>query len=184
MQGIEPCASRSQSERSTDELHPDTSQFYHLLKLIVGKRPEKFEETLKLVAYKLKGLQYAIRGTTSLVLQNIDMNVDDIDIVGDSTMALVCNELFKEYVISPVIYSESVKYKSYFGKFKINNILVEVYGDWQIKNKNGEWSEIFDARSDQTTNVNGVNMTTIPTEIKMFTLMGRWFALNKIKKQL
>lgn len=146
----------------------------------MGKRPKNFQDTLTLIAQKLDGHKYAIRGTSSLVLQNIDMNVDDIDIVGDSEMALSCNQIFKEFELSPVVYSESEKFKSYFGKFKINNILVEVYGDWQIKNPKGEWKTV----PFQRTQINGIFVTTIETELAMFTAMGRWSALQKIKKQL
>jgi DNA ligase (NAD+) len=124
----------------------------------------------RLVADQLKDTNYAIRGTASLVLQKIDMNVDDIDVVGDSKMALACNEIFKEYLIKPVAYSESPKFKSYFGQFEINGIKIEIMGDWQIKNPKGEWLSV----PVQRTQVDGIWLTTIDTEIAMFTAMGRW----------
>ena len=156
-----------------------------MLELIVGKRPEKFEETLKLIATRLSNKQYAIRGTSSLTLQNIDMNVDDIDIIGDSKTALECNNIFKEFLVKPVAYSESNQFKSYFGQFRINEILVEVYGDWQIKNAKGAWGQIYNANNSQIVLLPlGVNATKIETELSMFSDMGRWSALQKIKKQM
>lgn len=146
----------------------------------MGKLPEKFQETIGRIGNKLANYNYAIRGTSSLVLQKIDMNVDDIDVVGDRLMAEACNEIFKENLIKPVVYSESPKYKSYFGQFKINGILVEVYGDWEIKTPKGEWKKIEIDR----VLVDNVYVTTIQTELAMFAAMGRWSAYWKLKKQL
>lgn len=144
------------------------------------------DETITFVASQLKDNQYCLRGTCSLVLQNIDMNVDDIDILCDEKTALLANDLFKEYVIDPISYKESDKFKSYFGKFKINDIDVEFMGDWQIKHKDETWSEVFDGSSFNTVNVNGtiVKVSKIEDELKMFLLMGRFNAYQKIKKQL
>ena len=146
----------------------------------MGTKPERFQETIDLIASRLQGADYAIRGTASLVLQGLDMNVDDIDVGGDKTMALACNDLFKEFIISPVNYSESPKYKSYFGKFKINDILVEVYGDWQIKNPKGVWERAVFERVE----ADGIYLTSIESELKAYAAMGRWSVLHKIKRQL
>lgn len=143
-------------------------------------------ETIAFVASQLKGNQYCLRGTCSLILQNIDMNVDDIDILCNENTALLVNDLFKEYVINPVSYKESDKYKSYFGKFKINDIDIEFMGNWQIKHKDETWSETFDGSSFNAVNVNGtiVKVSKVEDELKMFLLMGRFNAYQKIKKQL
>jgi hypothetical protein len=154
----------------------------------MGKRPAKFVKTLGLLARQLEGTQYAIRGTAGIVLQNIEMNVEDIDIVTDGKTAQKCNELLADFVTKEVSYSESPKYKSYFGQFKINDILVEVYGDWQIKNPKGDWSPIFNAADSQRTLVTvedfAIYVTRIETELSMFVAMGRWTAYHKIKTQL
>jgi len=143
-------------------------------------------ETLTLLANQLKDTQYCIRGTSSLVLQSINMNIDDIDILCNKETALLANKLFKEYIVDAVSYKESDKFKSYFGKFIINGVNVEFMGDWQIKHKDGTWSEIFDGSSFNTVIVNGtiVKVSKIEDELKMFLLMGRFTAYQKIKKQL
>lgn len=146
----------------------------------MGKLPEKFRETTQLIAKRLVSTNYAIRGTASLVLQGLDMNADDIDVVGDKDMAEACNELLSDFLVKSVAYSESPKYKSYFGQFKINGILVEVYGNWEIKTPKGEWKKIEIER----TLVDNVYVTTIQKELAMFAAMGRWTAYHKIKKQL
>jgi DNA polymerase-1 len=162
-------------------------------------------EEIKRVVLKLAKLfrkkQYAIRGTTSLVLQEVEMNVDDIDIICDKKTAFACNQLLKKYQFEEVEFKESDKFKSYFGKFVIDGVLVEIMGEWQIKiakssnlpaGKAGfkvqSWGKKYDANPEQIMQTKigkeKVNLTTIETELDMFSQMGRWTAYHKIKKQM
>ncbi|MBN1169068.1 hypothetical protein JXA63_04220 [Candidatus Woesebacteria bacterium] len=154
---------------------------------------KELEKVVKLIAKKLKGKSYAIRGTASLMLQGFDMEVDDIDILTDKKTALSCNKIFKKYLQQEVEYSESDKYKSYYGKFIIDKILVEVMGEWQVKNqesriKNQEWSKKIIPIKNIITEVEVANekvkVTTAEHELEMFALEGRWNALHKLKKQV
>lgn len=115
------------------------------------------------------------------------MNVDDIDILCDKKTAEACNSLFKKFVLEEVTYKASLKFKSYFGKFKINNILVEIMGEWQIKDTNGNWSGLFNASAREKTEITlegqKIFVTTPETELLFFAKMGRWNAYQKIKKQ-
>lgn len=151
-------------------------------------KPPLFKETVLKIASLLEDCQYAFRGTTGLVLQGLEMNVDDIDILCDKKTALATNKLLKEYLLEEVAYKESPKFKSYFGKFEINGTLVEIMGKWQIKNSRGDWSNPFDASDNETTQLKldgqKVVVTSIETELLMFTKMGRWTAYRKIKGQL
>lgn len=154
----------------------------------MGKKPDDFEDVVKYVASKLQGKQYAIRGTASLVLHGFDFNVQDIDVLTDKKTALFCNTALKEILVEKVKYSESDKYKSYFGKFNINNILIEVYGNWQIKDTKGEWSEIFDASDDEIAELKignqNIKVTTVETELKTYVLIGRWNVYHKLRRLL
>jgi len=142
----------------------------------VSKLPSKFNETLVLLAEKLEGKQYAIRGTASLVLQGLDFNVADIDVV--------CDEETAKFVSDEVKYIESDKFKSFFGKFIVNGIDVEVMGNWQIKNSKGEWSRVFDGSERTSVEVGGreIFVTTLESELSMFLFMERWNAYHKLKK--
>ena len=91
-----------------------------------------WKETVLQLADKLQDKHYAFRGTTSLVLQGLDMNVDDIDILCGKQIAL-------EWGCK---YSEAKIYKSYFGQFNINNVLVEMYAEWKIKDQLVDWQRI------------------------------------------
>lgn len=140
---------------------------------------------LKIIVSKLDGHNYAIRGTASLILQGLDMKAIDVDIVCDEVAALKCNDLFKEYIITPVSFSESSKFKSYFGKFSINDIEIEIMGNWQIKKSNGEWSKIYDGSGSLLITYADIDIpvTTVAQELAMFADMGRWNAFHKIKRQ-
>jgi len=154
----------------------------------VVRKPEEFEKTILFLSETLGGHQYAFRGTASLVLQGIEMNVDDIDILCDEETALACNDLFQDFVLEKVSFKESPQFKSYFGKFRVNNILVEVMGEWQIKDTKGRWSDPFRAAESEREEIvisgQKVSVTTIETELSMFARLGRWNAYHKIKRQV
>lgn len=128
------------------------------------------------LARRLRGRQYALRGTASLVLQGLDMNVDDVDIL--------CDRATAEGLGAKL--SESPRFRSYFGQVEVGGVLVEIMGDWQIKDAKGGWSPPFTAAPGEVTQVAidgvAVNVTTIATELKMFALMGRWSAYHKIER--
>jgi len=65
---------------------------------------------------------------------------------------------------------------------------VEIMGEWQIKDRKGNWSEPFNGSNDEVTKVKvkskSIIVTKIQTELSMFAMMGRWNAYHKIKKQI
>lgn len=154
----------------------------------MSKTPESFISTILLLSDLLKGQQYAIRGTASLVLQGLDMIAQDIDILTDKDAALACNKLLKDYLVEEVKYKESEKFKSYYGKFKVNDIQVEIMGEWKIKDTKGNWSSPFDLSNGQRKKIllNGkeVYVTTVETELACFAKMGRWNAYHKVKREV
>jgi hypothetical protein len=139
--------------------------------------------------------QYAIRGTASLVLQGYDMNVDDVDIVCSKDAALAIGDIFGKSstcgfatieTIESVAYKESPKFKSYYGKYKVNGVQVEIMGEWQICDQRGVWGAPFDASERREIIVAGqkVWVTTVKSELKMFSQMARWNAYHKILSQV
>lgn len=132
-------------------------------------------ETIKQIAQKLAGYNYAIRGTASLVLQGLDFKVADIDVLCDEETAKYLN----------LKYSETSQFKSYYGKLAED---VEIYGCWQIKNSKGQWSEILVPTSMNhellTINDLKIPVTTIDFELHCYALIGRWTVFHKIKRLL
>lgn len=150
--------------------------------------PENFDQALMTLITRLNNYQYAVRGTTSLILHGLDMGLDDIDVLCNKETAFKVNSLFAKEIIKKVALSESSQFKSFYGAAKIAGVQIEFMGDWQIKDKKGNWCEPFKAAGSEieivTYKERQLPVTTIKTELKMFTLMGRWNALYKIKKQL
>jgi DNA polymerase-1 len=147
----------------------------------------EIERLILKIVKKLGAKHYAVRGTASLLLQSIEMQVNDIDIICDKKTALLFNKLFAQQLVEKVKYSQSDNFKSYFGRFAFDSVLVEVMGEWQIKSR-GKWSRVFNA-SEAEINMIKVNDKPIPvtkpeTELAMFAAMGRWTAYHKIKKQI
>lgn len=147
--------------------------------------PKKFRETVLELADELSGKTYAFRGTTSLVLQDLEMNIDDIDIICPRETALKCNKLLERHLTEEVSFKKTAKYKSYYGKFLLNEIEVEIMGEWQIKDTEGHWSQPYDGRDRKEMDIDdqSVYVTPVSEELKMFAQMGRWNAYHKIRRQ-
>ncbi len=132
-------------------------------------------ENIQEITQRLVDCNYAIRGTASLVLQGLDFVVADIDVLCDGETAKFLN----------LVYSESKQFKSYYGKLADN---VEIYGNWQIKNSKGEWSEILVPTPTNSYLLNTpdliIPVTTIEFELHCYALMGRWSVFHKIKSFL
>ena len=123
-----------------------------------------------------------------MVLQGLDMNVDDIDILCDKETALLTNTKLAGYLVEKVDYKESAKFKSYYGKFLIEGIGVEIMGDWQILDAKQTWSKMYVADADSITHVQigtlSIPVTKISLELELFARMGRWTAYQKLRKQV
>lgn len=148
--------------------------------------PENYKEAVIYISDKAKGtdINYCFRGTTSLILQGYDMNVDDVDILTDENGAVEFDEVFKDIMTESVGYKKSPKFISHYGKFKYKDVLGEVYGDWQIKDSKGVWSEPFNASNKIEISYEGrtIFVTPVDMELACFAKMGRWTAFQKIKK--
>lgn len=116
------------------------------------------------------------------------MGLDDIDILCDAQTALNANSKLSEYLVEKVTFKESPKFKSYFGKFLVDGVKVEIMGNWQIFSDKKGWSKIYDSKAENITHVKlgglEIPVTKIELELEVFALMGRWTAYQKIKRQL
>ena len=82
-----------------------------------------------------------LSGSTSLSMQGVDIEVHDIDIVTDKKGAFTLANRLKEYQVKEMAFSKTDKYKSYFGKYRIDDVDIDIMGDFQYKTKNNLWSE-------------------------------------------
>ena len=104
----------------------------------------KIIEALKEV-YKIlekSNVLWILSGSVSLLIQGVNINPrEDIDILTDENGSKEIYFLLEKYCVQKPQYSSTEEYQSYFGIYKINDVQVEVMGDFQYKLKNGNWSE-------------------------------------------
>lgn len=81
-----------------------------------------------------------LSGSTSLYLQGVNIEVNDLDILTDSYGAEYFDNVLKEFCIKKSEYSITDKYKSHFGIYEIDNVKIDIMGEFQYKLKSGEWS--------------------------------------------
>lgn len=105
-----------------------------------------------------------LSGSTSLYLQGVDIEVNDVDIVTDYNGAKYLNEILEEYCIKEMEYSVTEKYKSYFGIYNIDGVKVDVTGEFQYKLKNGEWSKPNHTNEIRYCKYNDVNIQVLKLE--------------------
>jgi len=89
----------------------------------------KFNKVLKILSEKLNRIDYVIVGSTNLALQGVNVKPKDVDILTDKKGAYSINERLKEYETLNVEWRKSKRFNSYFGKFNINGVEVEVMGE-------------------------------------------------------
>ncbi len=121
-----------------------------------------------------------IVGSTSLALQDVDVEPKDIDILTDKDGALKSNDVLKEFLIERVKWSQTEIYKSYFGKFRINDVLIDIMGEFSVYHR-GKWLSI----ASRLKNIHyiKVNILKIPvTELKIHLAFSKNSELKKDKE--
>jgi hypothetical protein len=101
---------------------------------------QKIKDVIKDICNRLINVKkWAINGSTSLVLQGIDLKPNDIDILTDRNHAYEIQEKLNDFVVEPVSYSSNGRYKSHHGVLSVRGVKVEIMGNLQVF-RNGEWS--------------------------------------------
>jgi hypothetical protein len=86
-------------------------------------------------------------------------------------------------VVKKSEYSSTDKYKSYFGIYKIDDIQVEVMGDFQYMTKEGIWSKENQTHEIIYKEYHGMQlpMLTLEQELQEYENMGRTDKAEKIR---
>lgn len=151
---------------------------------------KNLQHTLLVLNNKLKNskIKYRIVGSTSLILQGIDIPANDIDILTDQLGAEKITKLLKEYQISELKFSRTEKFASYKADFEINNIKIEVMGDLEV-NVDGKWiKRVLEEKNKILTkiDVNGkkivIPITTLESHLSAYKSLNRNKDIDKIKK--
>ena len=130
---------------------------------------------------------WVLSGSTSLVIQGVDVTINnDIDILTDKKGSIEIDRIFAEFRVKDLDYSTTDKYKSYFGIYRINNIQVEVMGDFQYKMNNGEWADFNQNNEIFIKIFEGMNLPLLKLEqeYKEYFSVGNHDKAEKIKELL
>ncbi len=109
----------------------------HLLAVAIKPR---WRATLRRVLPTLDaaGLPYKLVGGAAVAVHGIPLAVKDLDLEMDAEDAYRFQELFPDHVVQPVTLSEGEAYRSHFGRFDFDGVIVEVMGDLQ-RRENERW---------------------------------------------
>jgi len=125
---------------------------------------KEIADVLKFITKKFQdyGIYWVIVGSVSLALQGLDLKPNDIDILTNKKDALKMNKLLEDYVMQPVKWSKNEEFDSYFGKFLINSVKVEIMGDLKIKMGGERISFKNRLRSPRFIKIEGISLPVSP----------------------
>ena len=102
---------------------------------------EKVVSVLEFLLEKLedKNFNWVLVGSTNLFIQGVSITAKDIDIVTTKEDILKIEEIFETYSLKKIVYSESEKYRSWFGRLVIDNIQVDLMAELEYKTPESTW---------------------------------------------
>jgi hypothetical protein len=100
---------------------------------------------LEVVASRLTvhKIRWILVGTTSLFLQDVDVEPEDIDVFASVDDIHRAGDLLKDYEVLPITFGTTELFKSYRGVYNIKGVKVEVMGDLEEK-VSEEWISLSD----------------------------------------
>jgi S-adenosylmethionine-dependent methyltransferase len=127
--------------------------------LVVAHRP-RWWAVLRQITQRLHqaGVAYKVVGGASAALGGVPLPVKDIDIETDAAGAYRFQSLFPDQVVGLVSLRESKVYRSHFGHFDFEGVLVEVMGD--LHRRQGERWVPTAAQTETTVDLDGVPART------------------------
>lgn len=130
---------------------------------------QRFLSVLTLLLEKCTAMdeQWVVAGSMSLALQGVNVSPSDIDVVTTKDGAFKINDLLKQWEAKSVEFGCTEQYKSYYGKFKIQDISIDVMGALKEK-RNGKW----------------ISLSSRLSSPKIVTIAGRDLPVTPLKHQL
>jgi predicted nucleotidyltransferase len=144
---------------------------------------KKQKKVLEYLVKKLKGINWALVGSTNLAIQGVDIKPHDIDILTDKEGIYAIEKILKRFEKEPVMFRETKQFKSNFGIFEIDDIKIEVMENLQNRIKN-KWVRTNDLSKRKFIKFEGIELPVIPLEeeYRVYKKLGRIERANKIKK--
>ena len=130
---------------------------------------------LRQIAQRLNevGMAYEIVGGASATLHGVPLPVRDLDLETDAEDAYRFQVFFADHVVEPVALSEDAVYRSHFGRYDFDGVLVEVIGD--IHRREGEHWVPTAAKTETTVDLDGVpvRVSWLEEEVLAYIRRGR-----------
>lgn len=129
----------------------------HLLAIAVRPR---WRAVLRQLVHRLDEakIEYKVVGGAAAALRGVPVLLEDIDLEMGAEGAYRFGELHAAHAVLPVSYREGDTYRSHFGRFRFDGVVVEVMGDLERRTDDG-WVPSA-ARTETTVDLEGVPVRT------------------------
>jgi len=128
-------------------------------------------EVLKFLCEELRdtNVKWVLAGSLSLALQGVAVEPKDIDVLTDRRGAFETNRVLKKYEVKKVEYSQTDKISSYLGVFEIDDIKVEVMGDYKER-EDEKWISLSRRlRTPKIVEIDGFKIPVSPLEDQLMS---------------
>jgi len=150
--------------------------------------PETHLEALRILVKRHSRVKFwLVVGSTNLAMQGVDVAPKDIDILTDKEGAYAIGEFLLDFVVLPVEFRENERFKSYFGRFVVNDVEVEVMGDRVSKDLPGDtWGETRGYPAKILFEIDGISIPvlSLEQEYKAYMHLKRFEKASKILERL
>jgi len=132
------------------------------------------------------GIDWVLAGSLSLALQGVDVEPEDIDVLTDREGAFKINSILKKYEEKKVEYVETDKLASFFGIFRIDDVEVEVMGDYKEREGDKWVSLSHRLKSQKIVKIDGYRIPVSPLEdqLRSYKRSDRLKDYEKVRKIL
>lgn len=101
-----------------------------------------FKRLQTLLDAERSDVYWALTGSFAFYLRGIDVSVHHIDIQTDDTGAYAIGQVLEDHgfeCLEPVHYKQSDSIRSHFGRFRFDDVVVEIMGDIEKSTPDGKW---------------------------------------------
>ncbi len=147
---------------------------------------EKILSALKIVYDRLcnQNVFWIASGSTSLAIQGVDVSIGDIDILTNLNDIYRIDELLADFRVEKPNYSSTEKYRSCHGVYQVNDVKVEIMGDFQYLRQDGAWSGTGYLQQGFVKEFQDMKLLLLPLEVAIqeYQHLGRTDKVEKIKE--
>jgi hypothetical protein len=103
--------------------------------------PSVLVNTLRRLYGRLEheNVEWALVGSLGLAIRGAPVDPKDIDLMTDKDGAYKIEQLFSDFITSPVSFKTGNQIESHLGALNIDGVKVEIMGDFRIHLQGGGW---------------------------------------------